>query len=424
MVDGMLVRPDAHMMRMVPVLVGVVALAVYVLPWLPAPAAHWPLWDARVYWWGGRQAAAGGATLYAPGAPFRFTYPPFAALLFSAGAAARADAMNIALTAGSLVALTVLCGQALAAAGIRRRPEIVFAVSALALQTWPVAYTLHLGEVNLILAALIGTDLLRPRDGAWWQGIGTGLAAGIKLTPLIFVAYLALTGRLRAAAVAAGTFAVTVAAGFGGLPGPSRTFWLGGVFYDQSRIGDPANPSDQSLAGAMARLAGTADPPRQWWLVAVFAVGLAGLAVAVWAHRRGYRMAGFGCCAVTGLLVSPISWTHHWVWAVPVLVWLITAAWRRRSTAWVLAAATAAVVFSDYTPLPWPGYPADPARMVASDLYVLFGLAALAAVGVALARSQRIRRYRRALTRAISLSMSEDSAGLGDWTFSNWLSIM
>ena len=57
----------------------------------------------------------------------------------------------------------------------------------------------------------------------------------------------------------------------------------------------------------MARLAGTAEPPRQWWLVAVFAVGLTGLAVAVWAHRRGYRMAGFGCCAVTGLLVSPIS---------------------------------------------------------------------------------------------------------------------
>ena len=209
------------------------------------------------------------------------------------------------------------------------------------------------------------------------------------------MAYLALTGRLRAAAVAAGTFAVTVAAGFGGLPGPSRTFWLGGAFYDQNRIGDPANPSDQSLSGAVSRLAGTGDPPRLWWLVAVLAVGLAGLAVAVWAHRRGYRMAGFGCCAVTGLLVSPISWTHHWVWAVPLLVWLIAAACRRRSAAWVLAAVTAAVVFSDYTPLPWPGHPADPARMVASDLYVLFGLAMLAAVGVALARSQRIRPGRR-----------------------------
>ena len=162
-VDGMLVTPDARVLRAVPVLVGVVALAVYVLPWLPAPAAHWPLWDVRVYWWGGRQAAAGGAALYAPGAPFSFTYPPFAALLFSAFAGASAGAMKIALTAGSVVALTALCGQALTAAGIRRRPELVFAVSALALQTWPVAYTLHLGEVNLILAALIGADLLRPR---------------------------------------------------------------------------------------------------------------------------------------------------------------------------------------------------------------------------------------------------------------------
>jgi len=388
----MLMRPDAHVMRAVrvlgPVLVGLVALAAYALPWLAAPAAHWPLWDVRVYWWGGRQAAAGGAALYAPGAPFSFTYPPFAALLFSAGAAAQAGAMKIALTAGSLVALTVLCGQALAAAGIRRRPEVVFAVSALALQTRPVAYSLHLGEVNLILAVLIGADLLRRRDGAWWQGIGTGLAAGIKLTPLIFVAYLALTGRLRAAAVAAGTFAVTVAAGFSGLPGPSRTFWLGRVFYDQNRIGDPANPSDQSLSGAVARLAGTGDPPRVWWLVAVSAVGLAGLAVAIWAHRRGYRMAGLLCCAVTGLLVSPVSWTHHWVWAVPLLVWLSAAAWRRRSAALALAAVTAAVVFFDYTPLPWPGHPADPVRMVASDLYVLFGLAVLGTVGGALARER------------------------------------
>ena len=238
------------------------------------------------------------------------------------------------------------------------------------------------------LAALIGADLLRREDGAWWQGAGTGLAAGIKLTPLIFVAYLALTGRLRAAAVAAGTFAVTVAAGFGGLPGSSRTFWLGGVFYDQRRVGDPANPSDQSLAGAVARLAGTGDPPRIWWLVAVLAAGLAGLAVAVWAHRRGYRLAGFGCCAVTGLLVSPFSWTHHWVWVIPLLVWLTVTAWRRRSAARWAVAAGAAAVFSGIVPLPWPGHPADLGRMAAGDLYVLAGLAVLAATGVALTRGR------------------------------------
>ena len=261
-------------------------------------------------------------------------------------------------------------------------------MSAIALLTWPVAYTLHLGEVNLILAALIGADVLRRHDGGWWQGIGTGLAAGIKLTPLIFVAYLALTGRVRAAVTAAGVFALTVAAGFAWLPARSRTFWLGGVFYDQSRIGNPANPSDQSLAGAIARLAGTGDPPRTWWLVAALVTGLAGLAVAVWAHRRGHRLAGTVCCAITGLLVSPLSWTHHWVWAVPLLVWLTAAAWRRRSVACGLAAAAGAAVFSGFLSIPWPGHPPRPELMLASDQYVLYGLAVLAGTALALARER------------------------------------
>ena len=370
------------------VLVGVTALVVYVLPGLPGPAVHWPLWDVRVYWWGGQQATAGGGALYAPDAPLTFTYPPFAALLFAVFAGAPIGVLKGVLTVGSLVALVALCGLSLGAAGMRRRPESVFAMSAIALLTWPVAYTLHLGEVNLILAALIGADVLRRHDGGWWQGIGTGLAAGIKLTPLIFVAYLALTGRVRAAVTATGVFAATVAAGSAWLPARSRAFWLGGVFYNQSRVGNPANPSDQSLAGALARLAGTGDPPRTWWLVAVLVTGLAGLTVAVWAHRRGHRLAGTVCCAITGLLISPVSWTHHWVWAVPLLVWLTAVAWRRRSVACGLAATAGAAVFSGFFSIPWPGHPVRPELMLASDQYVLYGLAVLAGTALALARER------------------------------------
>ena len=168
-------------------LAGLAALAVYLRPGLAAPGAHWPLWDVRVYWWGGQQAARGGA-LYAPGARYSFTYPPFAAALFALAAPAPEGELAAVITAASIGALAVLCALSLGAAGVRRRPETVFAVTALALLTWPVAYTLRLGEVNLILAALAGTDLLRRHDGYWWQGIATGLAAGIKLTPLIFVA--------------------------------------------------------------------------------------------------------------------------------------------------------------------------------------------------------------------------------------------
>jgi hypothetical protein len=144
-------------------------------------------------------------------------------------------------------------------------------------------------------------------------------------------------------------FAAAVAAGAALLPSQFRVFWLDGVFADRSRIGNPANPSDQSLAGAIAGLAGVT------------------------------------CCAITGVLISPFSWTH-WAWAVPMLVMLITAARRRRSPACGLAAAAA--VFSGLIPLPSPGHHPGLRRLLASDLYVLCGLAVLAGAALALTRER------------------------------------
>ena len=373
------------------VLAGLAALAVYLRPGLAAPHAYWPLRDVHVYWWGGQQAAR-GAALYAPRAPYSFTYPPFAALVFAVTAGTSTGFLEIAITVASVVALAGLCAQSLAAAGLPRRPETVFAVTALAATTWPVAYTLHLGEINLILAALIGADLLRRRDGGWWQGIGIGLASGVKLTPLIFVAYLLLTRRYRAAATATATFAATVAAGFALLPSQSTVFWLHGVFYNQSRIGNTANPSNQSLAGAVARLAGgtaaATAGSRPWWVVAVLLTSVAGLTIAAWSHRRGHRLAGVLCCAITGLLISPISWTHHWVWAVPLLVTLAAAAWQHRSFGLGLIAVAVAVVFCGHIPMLWPGHPPSTERLVTGDLYVLCALAVLAGAALTLARER------------------------------------
>jgi alpha-1,2-mannosyltransferase len=373
---------------------GLAVLAAYLLTGLSDPGKRWPLWDARVYWWAGEQAAR-NAALYAPSGPYNFTYPPFAAAVFRLGAAAPEGWLAAFITAGSIAALLALCWQSLGAAGVRRRPDTVFAVAALALLLWPVDYTLHLGEVDLIVAALVGTDLLARRDGGRWQGVATGLAAGIKLTPLIFVVYLMLTRRIRAAVTAAATFAATIVVGLVLLPAQSRAFWPGGTFGNPSRVGNPANPSDQSLSGAIARLAGGLDGARGWWLAAALLTGLAGLAVAAWAHRRGRRLAGVVCCAITGLLVSPFSWTHHWVWAVPLLIGLVTTAWRARSRACGLAAAALAVAFSGFVPLPWPGHPPRPALLLAGDLYVLCGLAVLGSTAAVLARDLSGPRRRR-----------------------------
>ena len=376
--------------RLAVILAGLAALAWYLLPGLGDPRAHWPMWDVGVYWWGGQQAAR-SAALYAPGARYSFTYPPFAAVLFAIAADTPLSVLKAAITAGSICALPVLSWLSLSAAGVRRRPETVFAVSALALLAVPVSYTLHMGEVNLILAALIGVDLLRPRDGRGWQGIPTGLAAGIKLTPLIFVAYLAITQRLRAAAVAAGTFAATITAGAVLLPAQSRAYWLGGVLWNQNRIGDPVNPSNQSMSGAIARLAGNLDAARGWWLTAEFVTGLAGLAIAAWAHRRGHRLAGVVCCAMTGLLLSPIAWTHHWVWVIPLLVLLTVNAARRKSGWYALGTAITILAFSGLIPMAWPGHPLSPGRLLEGDLYVLCGLGVLAGAALALTLETRTR---------------------------------
>jgi hypothetical protein len=110
-------------------LAGLAVLTACLLHWLAHGGARWPLWDAQVYWWGGHRASA-GAALYAPGVRGNFTYPPFAAAVFGIGAGAAEGYLAAALTIGSIGALLVLSWLVLGAAGVRRRPEAVFAVTA------------------------------------------------------------------------------------------------------------------------------------------------------------------------------------------------------------------------------------------------------------------------------------------------------
>lgn len=365
--------------RAIVALGGLAALTAYLWSRLPEPAAHWPLWDVSVYHWAGVEVAR-GAALYARSAPYHFTYPPLDGALFGLAGEAPAIYLKIAISVASVCSLIALSALSLGAAGVRRRPELVIAVAALALLTVPVVLTLHLGETDLIVTALVAGDVLRRRDGGRLQGVGVGLAAAIKLTPLIFVVYLAATRRARAAAVALGTFAVTVAAGFLLLPTDSGTFWLDGIFLRSRRVGSAIDLGDQSLAGAIARLAGASGQGLVWWYAAAL-TAIAGLAVAVWAHRRGHRLAGAVCCGITGLLVSPISWTHHWVWAVPLLVLLTVAAWRRRSWLIGIAATVTAFVFSAAAALPSTWGPLGLGSALSANAYVWCGIAVL--VGVA-----------------------------------------
>ena len=290
----------------------------------------------------------------------QFTYPPFAAVVFAVASLLSWTAMRWAMTLASLAALGLALWLVFGALGYRDRPAIrlgaTLGVSALALATEPVQQTLALGQVNLLLMLLVVADLLT--GGAltpggrtrWWHGIGIGIAAGVKLTPLIFIPYLLLIRRYRQAATATAVFAATVALGYAILPRDSGTYWAQGLFLKANRIVFLGTRGNQSLRGIATRLAGSVSAGAVPWIAAAVLAGIAGLVAAALLYRARQPVPAVLACALTGLLVSPLSWDHHWVWVAPGLALLAhlgaAAASRPARVAWWAAAAGLFGVFA------------------------------------------------------------------------------
>jgi alpha-1,2-mannosyltransferase len=267
------------------------------------------------------------APLYGwPGPPhhrgLRFTYPPFAALPFALMSHLRLITLGDWFTAADMLAIPTAIWITCRELGmpVERRTGLTLLSTAVALASEPVLRTISLGQVDLLLMVLVVWDVCQP-DRRWLKGAGVGIAAGIKLVPLIFIPYLLLTRRYRQAAVAAATFALTIVIGFIVLPSDSSQWWLHGLFMRGSYYSDNLFAGNQSLLAILAR-AGTSAWHAEWQAVAVV-VAILGLVTAALLDRGGHRVVGMLACALTGLLVSPISWDHHWVWiilALPVLV--------------------------------------------------------------------------------------------------------
>ncbi|MFB7633153.1 glycosyltransferase 87 family protein [Streptomyces sp. NPDC056149] len=313
-------------------------------------AVQLPMSDIEVYRAEGHAAATGGdlygftVTKWALPA----TYPPFAALLFVPTTWISLTTLKITCVLVNAALLALLIHLSCKAAGLRRAAysaPLVLATTAVGLWLEPVFQTLVFGQVNLALTCLVLWDLSRP-DGARFKGFATGLAAGIKLTPAIFAVYLLITGRVKAAFTALAGFVASVLLGALVLPGATVEFWTQRMFETQ-RVGKVWIVDNQSLQGLVARLLHTAEPGA-WWLAAAAITAVAGLWAARQVYvRRGHDLWGVLATAVTALLVSPISWSHHWVWCVPLLVALAAHA-RRDPWRWALVGAVA-VAFSART---------------------------------------------------------------------------
>lgn len=268
-----------------------------------------------------------------------FTYPPFAALLFWPFSLLSVPAAQLAWTVlnlGGLLALSCVSVRAARPAWPARRTLALAACLLLpVLLLDPDRLTVSLGQVNFFVALLALADLtctLRLRQRTLPRGILLGLAAAIKLTPLIFVPLLLLTRQFRAAAIASLTFLLCSLGMFAMAPRSSGLYWTTEIFNDK-RSGNLLYVSDQNLHSALQRIFGSPPAPLLLGLLTVLLAG-GGLAVARWAYSASSPLLGVIICAATGLLVSPVSWIHHYVWIVPALAWLILGIDRPRAGRW------------------------------------------------------------------------------------------
>ncbi|MGX1812141.1 glycosyltransferase family 87 protein [Nocardia sp. NPDC055321] len=266
-----------------------------------------------------------------------FTYPPSAAVLMIPLALMPLWLAEFAVTASSLGSLGVTIWLVLS----RIRPDLdarakatvstVAVVALLAVE--PVRTTLWFGQINLILMAAVALDCLsvKPR---WPRGVLIGIAAVTKLTPAAFVLYFLIRGDFKAAGRAALTAAAVVGAGFVLFPRESRAYWFHAV-KDTNRIGSPHYVGNQSIKGTIFRLGLPHTMSTVLWLGLAVVVTCLGAALihhlfglerlAAGASVTVYSVVALFVNAAVLLLISPVSWTHHWVWVGPALV--AAAAW-------------------------------------------------------------------------------------------------
>ena len=298
---------------------------------------------------------------------YPFTYPPFGAWAlspltwFDYETAARLMIMAIALQTALIVALI---GRSLGWSW----------GSAFAIAPWaailvqqclePFNQSVGFAQVNTAMMALVMIDVAAPPS---WKGRGvaSGLAAAIKLTPAIAVLIFLLRRQWRSAITMVTTSVAVTLLGCIISKDESASFFIYAM-WDPQRAGDPYYTSNQNLKGFVSR----ALPENAWSITWAIAVVLA-LVAAVWLCLRiqaaatpatpagdavelaaSDAVAAPSAVATTpapvlpenlatlltaavimtlGLLVSPITWSHHWVWGLASVVALIVVALRLKS---------------------------------------------------------------------------------------------
>ena len=285
------------------------------IPWRPIMV------DLEVYRHAGSVLLAGGNFYDLPG-PLQFLYPPFAAVL----------AVPLALLPTTVVQLGWTAAGALALVAILHRfglqSWLLSVASAVAVYVVePIVQTLAFGQLGIFLVALIVLDLVPgPRVFSRRllpEGVLTAIATAIKLTPAIFVVYLLVVRKYRAFWVAVITGIAITLLSAAVVPAASYEFWTRLAHGDTGLGHSIIYYTNQSVMADIVRIFGLGRAPAIAGLVLSAVVAVAGVWAAMLWHRLGDVRLAVNLCGVAGLLASPVSWLHHFVWVVPLAMSLV-----------------------------------------------------------------------------------------------------
>lgn len=279
--------------------------------------------DFGVYRAGGEVLMGNPAGLYAPGiggefnSGLPFTYPPFAAALFTVFAVLPFWVGYSLLVIASLVFLWFIAKDLaprfqrfVPAAGDWLGAPMVFV---LLLCSGPVRDTIAYGQVNVILMGALYLSFVKSRTLIPFA-VALGVCSGVKLTPLAMLILPLALGRIIPIVVGIGTFLGTQALGYLVWPQQTVAFWTDAV-VDPSRVGDVGFIDNLAIRGVIERL----GLSTVWWAVLFLLVAVLTLLAISRNKDRLSRPSQLGLAALCGLLISPVSWSHHWVW-IPLLV--------------------------------------------------------------------------------------------------------
>lgn len=282
-------------------------------PWAPA------MIDLDVYRRAAEDLLAGRDFYATPYGKLPWIYPPFAAFL---AVPCGVVPLAVAQFAWLFLNVTVLMGilYRLGFGGWR----LSLLTTAAVWLVEPVRETLGFGQLGIIL---VGAAVLDSAPGRRLlgrrilpEGWLVGLATAVKLTPATVAAYNFFSGRRKPGLMAFAWFCGATALTWLLLPGASRTYWLGLVGGNSGINSGIEFKTNQSVMGVWARLFGELS---RGGLVISAIVALVGIAAAVAMHKAGEATLAICLAGFTSLLASPISWSHHYVWVVPLAAVLL-----------------------------------------------------------------------------------------------------